>query len=334
MEIPDGDGLSLLLAPSRSAAVANDPIYDSIRDIEKTLEENEARRLLYVATTRAKRELHLLGCVEADEKTQTLSAAKGSLLSLLWPAVESTVAPVLPAVEPPEGTGIAAVRSLRRLPADWSPPPLPAVAATSAQPATPETNRELDISFHWAGRLARFVGTVVHDALAGIARDGLDSWDAARASRERPRLETELRALGVGPEDLSRCADQVEEALQRTVEDERGRWALASSHQEAQGELAVAGIVDDRLVERRIDRTFVDSDGVRWVADFKTSSHSGGGLEAFLDNELERYRGQMREYRELLENLDPGRPIRVGLYFPLMGAWREYEVGLATGAAG
>ena len=38
-----------------------------------------------------------------------------------------------------------------------------------------------------------------------------------------------------------------------------------------------------------IDRCFIDADGTRWVIDYKTSSHEGGGREEFLASELARY---------------------------------------------
>ena len=73
-----------------------------------------------------------------------------------------------------------------------------------------------------------------------------------------------------------------------------------------------------------VDRTFVDSQGVRWVVDYKTASHQGANEEQFLDREVERYRPQLRRYAKLLQRLD-GRPVRVGLYFPLLKAWREWS---------
>jgi len=336
MEVPaDDGGRDLLLAPSRSAAVSAESIHDAIKRIEGIMENHEARRLLYVTATRAKRELHLLGAVKVKETNHTraeVAPEKGSLLHLLWDVVQGEFAAALRAAPDSNATEAEQetaprAQMFRRLPADWTVPPLPKPAATRTLGTEAVVGRELDISFHWVGRLARYVGTVVHVALAEIARDGLEQWDTGRPARERPRLENELRALGVGPEDLPRCAAQVEEALRRTLEDERGRWALASSHSDARGELALAGIAGGRLVERRVDRTFVDADGVRWIVDFKTSVHEGGGLEGFLSNELERYRGQMQDYRELLANIEPERKIRVGLYFPLMGVWREYEAG-------
>ena len=60
------------------------------------------------------------------------------------------------------------------------------------------------------------------------------------------------------------------------------------------------------------------------MIDYKTSQHSGGGLQEFLDREVERYRPQLERYAALAGRLGPER-VRVGLYFPIMGAWREWD---------
>jgi hypothetical protein len=71
-----------------------------------------------------------------------------------------------------------------------------------------------------------------------------------------------------------------------------------------------------------MDRTFV-ADGVRWIVDYKTSAHEGGGLDAFLDNEVIRYKEKMDRYARILQKLDK-RPVKIGLYFPLVRGWREW----------
>ena len=114
----------------------------------------------------------------------------------------------------------------------------------------------------------------------------------------------------------------VVEALTNTIGDERGRWILSREHREAHSELTLTGIANGRLTDAIIDRSFVDRDGTRWVIDFKTSRHEGGGLEAFLKRELERYRPQLDTYVALARGLGPN-PVRAGLYFPLIGAFRE-----------
>jgi hypothetical protein len=73
-----------------------------------------------------------------------------------------------------------------------------------------------------------------------------------------------------------------------------------------------------------VDRTFVDSEGTRWIVDFKLSRHEGADRDAFLDSENERYRPQLERYARVVRGLD-ARPIRLGLYFPLLHAWREWS---------
>jgi len=72
------------------------------------------------------------------------------------------------------------------------------------------------------------------------------------------------------------------------------------------------------------DRTFVDAEGVRWIVDFKLSRHEGADKEAFLDAERERYRDQLEKYARAMHGMDQ-RPVRLGLYFPLLRGWREWE---------
>jgi ATP-dependent exoDNAse (exonuclease V) beta subunit len=103
-----------------------------------------------------------------------------------------------------------------------------------------------------------------------------------------------------------------------------GAWLLAD-HGEAASELALTGVVDGKTVHVQMDRTFVDDRGVRWIVDYKTGSHEGADPQGFLDSEQERYQGQLEQYARIMAAYDPGRPIRLALYFPLLQATREWE---------
>ena len=121
---------------------------------------------------------------------------------------------------------------------------------------------------------------------------------------------------------LAFATGRVLAALRATLADPRGRWILCSAHREAASERALSGLAEGRLRSIVIDRSFIDAEGVRWVIDFKTSTHEGGRLEAFLTRELERYRAQLEVYRALARELGP-EPVRAGLYFPLLGVFQE-----------
>ena len=302
----------LILAPVKAAGTKKDQLSAYLKSIEKQKRENEEARLLYVAATRAVRQLHLLGAAVRTDK----GLRHAGLLDHLWPAVEEDFA--LP--EPAErGVTQASIppTPLRRLPSGWSLPVAPPFISLA-----PALSEEMP-TFEWVGDTLRHIGTVVHQMLAQIGRDGLAAWDDARIEARAPAIEGALRTLGVPASEIAGAAATVRRALTVTLGDERGRWILDNRHAEAHSEYPLIGVVDGRLRSIRVDRTFVDAAGVRWIIDFKTSEHAGSDRESFLDTERERYRAQMARYWALVGRIDR-RPIRRGLYFPLLGGWREY----------
>lgn len=325
----------LLLAPIKAHGEQEDPIHAWLKYADQQKGRHEAGRLLYVAATRAKKTLHLLGHTTLSKKNDTPKKPRsGSLLNQLWNVVEKDFAAhaaahsatmiteehVTAAIPPPS------FPKLRRLTTGWELPlvPEPVKCATGATATTPR-NEKGDIEFLWASDTARHVGTVVHRVLRQIATQGPGSWSATRITARRPAHRTLLMQLGVRATELEQAAQQVETALARTLQDRRGRWLLDDTHHDSRCEYALTGVLDDEPVNIIIDRTFVDQDGTRWIIDYKTSRHEGGDLDAFLDNEQLRYRSQLERYAALISKLEEGHPIRLGLYFPLFGGWREWE---------
>jgi hypothetical protein len=246
-----------------------------------------------------------------------------SALGLLWPVLGARFEARLAEIGDVEGEAAAEPARdppLRRLPADWQPLPLPRAPEVVSR-AVVRATAAATVEFDWATETARHVGTVVHRELQRAARDGLQP-DAADP-RARARWDHELAELGVPRELRAPAAERVASAVGRTLADERGRWLLDATHPGSATELALTGRVGSEIVSVVIDRTFVDASGVRWIVDYKTSRHEGAGLEAFLDSEQERYRPQLERYATLMRKLAPG-PVRLGLYFPLLGAWREW----------
>ncbi len=316
---PDGDP-ELLLAPIKGTQQDDEPIVAYLRWIDQQKEAYEQQRLLYVATTRARERLHLLGhaAFARNKDGETPRAPTGSLLAALWPAVAAAFESLTPPGErTARRTGVLAPRKESRLPADWQLVLAPAPPAEQTPPAATAA-----IDFEWAGDTARHVGTLVHRYLERIAKDGSDHWPTARIDALMPAFRTALAGLGVDPEAMDEAADKVHRSLQRTLCDERGRWIL-QAHPHAACELALTGLDEQGQPGHFvIDRTFV-ADGIRWIIDYKTGDHQGGELEGFLDNEQERYRAQLENYGRLMRALEEG-PIRLALYFPLLGGWREW----------
>ena len=312
----------LLLAPVGAKGGERDPVYEYLKFLEVEEESAELSRLLYVGCTRAKRRLHLVATSQALAEGGMPSRWKpppaGSALAQLWEALGESIP--LPEtgvdVVPPSS---ARAPMLKRLPATWkAPAPEPGVPVgpTSAIAAIEA------LSFDWARQTAKHVGVVAHRMFAEMARDGAAAWNAERIATAGPQIRAALVGEGLDERDSDAALAQVQTAMRNALDDARGRWLFAPDHTDATSEWALAGREGDAIVHVTLDRTFV-ADGVRWIVDFKTGTHEGADVEAFLDREVDRYRGQLERYARLVAALD-ARPIRLGLYYPLLRGWREW----------
>jgi ATP-dependent helicase/nuclease subunit A len=246
---------------------------------------------------------------------------------LLWPLVAEHFLPGLArsqATEPAQDDFVGT--PLRRLPLSWS-PSLEGLADVASEPTVAVLDAGLQPEFDWVSETGRHVGTLVHREIERLSRRGLKDSSVPDAATVA-RFQRELAALGVPESHRTTAAQRVATAITNILADERGRWLLAGpdTHLEAASELSLSGLVNRSIVNGVIDRTFVDANGTRWIVDFKTSLHSGSGLEAFLESEAERYRPQLSRYASLMRAFRPDEPVKAALYFPLLKAWKEVDV--------
>jgi len=74
----------------------------------------------------------------------------------------------------------------------------------------------------------------------------------------------------------------------------------------------------------RVDRSFwagpepmTEGSDCLWIVDYKTATHGAAGMEGFLAEQKEMYRGQMEAYGRMLGA--GGGAVRVALYYPMLG---------------
>jgi len=334
----------LLLAGLPDAQEA-DPLYDYLGALEEKQRENDNRRLLYVACTRARRELHLYGCIPDTDKLPVRS----SLLHLLWPSVSDEVNQIEihqasygnpddsvqpqqtdPTGQPqeaphplqPDADTISLTR-FQRLPQTWSMPKFPEDLALN----TPEPAHHIaignEIEFSWAGETLRITGIAIHHILQQIDNRNWREWK----SRETGEIVDSGRVIliehGLDGAKLESACDSLKTAVENIQSDAMAEWIFSSDHSRIQTEWSLTGRIDHTLAQVVIDRTFVDQDGTRWIIDFKSGRHEGGDRSHFLEQEKRRYYSQMARYAQIMHNLEDNR-IMLGLYFPLLKEWLQW----------
>jgi ATP-dependent exoDNAse (exonuclease V) beta subunit len=320
--------VGLLLAPIAPRDGSDqDPIYQFIGRLEREKQDLETSRLLYVAATRAKKQLHLFAHAK-ENKGGELKPAAGSLLNKLWPLIEADFCRKAQAVV--EGDEQRIELKLRRLPLDWSMPQAKAAPVPEIQQANKVSAQdgEQPLFFSgWEQQSRRHVGTLVHKILEQLTCQGAEGWPHAGFYQDRV-LRRQLAGLGVPAHELSAAVTRIREAVERTLASQQGQWIL-HPHAEGACELELSGQLDGELVHAVIDRTFVDSSGIRWVVDYKTSAPKAAEkLATFVQRETEHYRAQLAGYTRLMAAMEPQREIRSALYFPLIDHFVEVSDGI------
>lgn len=291
-----------LLAPIGATGQDKDPIYQHLEYEQKKRTQLEACRLLYVACTRARKQLHLLAQVKikGEDVKEFCPPVENSLLSPIWPSVNTT-ANFYPAPEVVEQPADAPVeinsRPLQRLTRSWQMPELPKVELLQPFIANYQfNNRNLGQTEHvntQANTTARLLGTFTHQVMQLIGQQGLAVWRIKNLDDVVPFWRGRLLSLGVNSPELDEAVLRLRDCVERTLRHPKFEWLLSG---ECRFELPLSVVVDGVVEHRVLDVLRVEGKKA-WVVDYKTSvPMEGESVGEFLEREVESYRKVMEGY--------------------------------------
>jgi ATP-dependent exoDNAse (exonuclease V) beta subunit len=345
----------LLLAPIGYKHGETPRLYDWVKKKTSRRLQQEEKRLLYVACSRAIHELHLFAAIERKQNGDLARPKKSSLLAAGWAGLERRIAEATPPIPAsnvltmpapisasmPARNGtvqtLAAAHEptqfLRRLPSDWF------TDAPVETEQTPNTVSRTPRAIENAGagsRLARVQGVVLHALLERAA---------AGTSGDRPDwshlTDALLRQHGLTPADTASARSAILQGIRNTFEHEEGRWLLAARHapsgDRSWNETSWTSTQDGRILRQRPDRVFFagESPGAPgteylWIVDYKTATpHEGADRDTFLAASREQYRSQLQAYSDLLRKLPEldeavkEQKHRLAIYHPML-PWLDW----------
>ncbi len=293
----------LILAPIKERAGEDDQIYRYLRQIEIDKLNHESIRLLYVAATRAKCSLDLLATVSQDENYRPPA---NTFLEKLWPFCLRQYHRYLQKNEiaATSENKMLVPQKLKRTPARYTTPYF------LDQPiSTKPLQNSSAPDFKVTHLNAKTEGIAIHEALASLANLGHQP-SAAEFNALLHRLQQKY------PAHIA----NVELALQNTLKDPRGAWILFGPHTEAKTEYGIKAYLDNQIIHAIMDRTFVDTVGIRWIIDYKTTAP---------ELEIAEHQAQLARYARIMTLME-NREIRLGLYYPLTSTWKDIEIGIVT----
>ncbi|MBV7484228.1 exodeoxyribonuclease V subunit beta [Bordetella sp. BOR01] len=301
-----------------------DPVSRYLGLREKRRAAYETDRLLYVAATRARHRLHLVGNVAIDRDSgQAKAPPAASLLGRLWewlPADQKSPPPDWhdDASVDDEAAGHLRGEPLRRL-ADEAIDILRSRRAIIGGPGFALGAAMGQGAEHPAWQLETAhdaaIGTLAHAWLARIGQDGLPAWPADTLRGYLPVMQKQLTRAGLPAAQAPEAAQAVLDTLLATLAHERGRWLLSQSAARREWPL-----IDATGRVSVIDLALSTEDG--WlIVDYKTARpHSGEAPAHFATRMRQRHADQLARYCAQVTALD-NRPARAALYFPRAELW-------------
>ena len=316
----------LLLAPLVFDDPSENSHYGYLRALNKKRSKNETIRLMYVACTRAEKKLVLLGCAKFDEESEQAKApAASSLLHTIWNAMQEGFTFPYIAESDTSDTVQNYSQTLSRLSADFQVQTPPDIGWQLTQqhsivaPTQPADSAELE--YEWATEVATAVGLVLHDCLQF---NGSNILNLKVDQSLMASFSAQLRGLRVP-------ANRIDYALKRLVKAVHNIQADTSSHflfedyVEQKNEYALSALEEGVVKTYRIDRTFVDKEGIRWIIDYKSTDTRNENIETFADEQVqERHQTQLEKYGYLMSQIE-NNPIRLAVYFPLLKQLRVWD---------
>jgi ATP-dependent helicase/nuclease subunit A len=315
LEFPLENHAELILAPLSEDK--ENSIERFLREQEKIKSEYELARLFYVATTRAKTKLHLVGCIAQDESKALVSPRLNSFFGLLFSHQQENFHIEKIGKMAPEQSASLPPYTSTRLPSNWQlPSEAHFILRHFSKSPPPQANNDLlreDI-------LSTSLGTCIHFFLEIIAKKGIEHWNGFSSSHQTQLIQNKLNHLFVPAACIPDTLSKTLTAISTTLADPVGQWIL-SNHPESATELSLSVREHKQFNCLVIDRTFIDEKGVRWIIDYKTTDFQGSDLESFLKQALDDHREQLTGYARAFEALSPAIPIKIALYYPLNSGW-------------
>jgi len=333
----------MLVAPIGAKGDDKHATYRWVQRLRTARQEQEIKRLLYVACTRARRQLHLLGTATLTQ-SDLKGGDKNSLLDVGWPAFEEKFIDAVKkrAVEdraavvdfPLELThqgslfdvfdmaAVAESKPALKVKRLASPDEIKPRAKNVTVAGTYVRDEAGELVRPEGSRRARVVGNTVHALLQQLSTGQLSAGQASVEQRARGML----REAAFSGRAMDEAMQEVLSAVENCRKDAVGGWILGA-RAGAQSETSWTGWVGEEMVTLRADRVFRGGaapmePGLEclWIIDYKMSAPAGEAVEEFLVKQREYYAPQLARYAEALKLLlGEEIPVRMGLYYPRIG---------------
>ncbi len=324
LEYPDADNIHHLLMAPISEVNTTDKTYDYIQQQQQQKLLLEMDRVLYVATTRAKKCIFLTATVEQNDANSIVAPSSRSLLGRIWQVhpglfqksinelvteeaeLKTKFHPLLHRVT------LSTIQHFLQIPHE-----------NDAYEASQKNSPELVLPLH---RNEARLGSIIHLLIEKIALNGIFWWKSLSLTMHQKIIQALCQQLNLSTEFYGICTEKALLAINNMVSDPRGQWIL-QNHSKACSEYTLLDYDYGQWAKKIIDRVLIDENGEHWIIDFKTTENKYSNIsnDDFIQQAAQQYRKQLHSYKQALSRVVGHQNIHLAVYFPLLPAWYVYS---------
>lgn len=314
--IMQGDDVLAILSPDTKSTLEQTRMNQFIRALKSRKAHNEAIRLAYVASTRAKKRMYISG--KSGEQYP-----KTSMLGILG-------------VAPGEHTEIEcianhdvtqSVEPMRACLASPNTKLLPEGDLLAAYRGIMNTENDLLPTMDWLKDGNRIIGIIVHKTIENIINAGWDNYFSKELQMNRALWRIQLLQEGLSESQLVYAIKEIESQIEKLKASDFMAWAIQQQSIEAEKPIYVKTM--GKLKKYILDITFI-ANGTRYLIDTKSGRPEADESEQeFCNRMLASYAEKMKSYKHCF--LDEG-DIYIGLYLSSIGKIATYQFDIQKAA--
>lgn len=304
--------LDLVLGPIPKNIDDNSKIHNYLKQLDKIQTKNENLRVLYVAVTRAKLSINIVGAANIDEQINN-----NSFFAETWGLIKND-----------KNTKINVIKQVNLI--DTHSKDIAMKSKILSTDTLKLLNKNIisnskpqPLIFNILSDNKKIIlGKIIHSYIEKIANLNIEI-EHLNLNVICKNLYVELKEHGISKHEALSFKEKTLDILAKCINDKRLQYILDIKHTDARNEYSVATVENSIIKRHIIDRTHIDSDDVRWIIDYKTTSSPMDDISCFYESEQKKHSLQLERYAQIFNQ--ENRKIMLAIYYPLFGGYFEWE---------
>ena len=148
------------------------------------------------------------------------------------------------------------------------------------------------------------IGELIHEVLEDYAMDRNKRNFLGKLSSRKIYWKSQLQNYTTSEISINKSIEFMSESVKNCVTNSDLNWIFDESNNTSKSEFDISWSENGKVRTYIVDRTLIDSEGVRWIIDFKTGIPHDESIEEFIKHQTGLHKPQLQRYSEIFNKLE------------------------------